>query len=392
MRVLLSDGSGLTSRQVATRLAADGHAVEALAPDPFCLARFTRHVRQVHRVPAYGLDPRGWLEAAPGVLRSGRHDVFFPTQEQAALLSREADAVRSLGAGLAVPPFESVLRVQDKLAAHATLTEVGLPQPAGFVAHGPDEVTLPAFVKAPVGTATMGVTYARDRSDLAGLAFDDNGMLVQEPVAGPLVMVQAVFDHGRLVAWHANLRVREGVRGGASHKESVSLPVVGEHLAALGEALGWHGALSLDAIVTRDGPCYIDVNPRLVEPGNAWRAGTDLVGTMLSLSLGHAVEPAAPSRPGVRTHQTLLALLGAAQRGDGRRGVRGELRAARRGRGDYAGSVEELTPLRGDSPAALMLAGVAGALLAQPSSWEWFSSGSVEAYALTPEAWRTVRG
>jgi hypothetical protein len=32
----------------------------------------------------------------------------------------------------------------------------------------------------------------------------DGPVLVQEPAAGPLAMVQAVFDHGRLVAAHAN--------------------------------------------------------------------------------------------------------------------------------------------------------------------------------------------
>lgn len=394
MRVLLSDGSGLTSRQVATRLALAGHTVESLSPDPFCLTRFTRHVKRVHSVPAYGLDPLGWLEAALRVLRAGRHDVLLPTQEQAALLAREADSVRSLGVGLAVPPFDSVLRVQDKLSAFETLRSVGLPQPPGFVARTADELAgaaVPSFVKAPIGTATAGVVHIHDRAELASIGLD-GGVLVQEPAAGPLLMVQALFDRGQLVAWHANLRLREGVRGGASHKESVAVPLVGEHLAQLGDALDWHGALSLDAIVTADGPCYIDVNPRLVEPGNAWHSGTDLVGTMLELSLGRSVEPLPPGRPEVRTHQTLLALLGAAQRGGGRRGIVRELRLARSGRGDYTGSVEELTPLSGDPPTAALLTGVGTALVARPSTWEWFSSGSVEAYALTPAAWRTVRG
>ena len=29
-------------------------------------------------------------------------------------------------------------------------------------------------------------------------------------------MVQAIFDSGRLVAWHANLREREGASGGSA--------------------------------------------------------------------------------------------------------------------------------------------------------------------------------
>jgi biotin carboxylase len=347
----------------------------------------------VHRVPAYGLDPLGWLEVALRVLRSGGHDVLLPTQEQAALLAREASAVP---AGLAVPPFESLLRVQDKLAARETLEAAGLPQPPAFVAHSPNELTAPAFVKAPIGTATMGVAYVRDAAELPQIAhrmpFEDGGVLVQEPVAGPLAMIQAVFDRGRLVAWHANLRLREGVRGGASHKESVALPAVAEHLSRLGEALDWHGALSLDAIVTQEGPCYIDVNPRLVEPGNAWHSGTDLVGAMLSLSLGCPVEPAPPSRSGVRTHQTLLSVLGAAQNGGGRRGVLRELALAVARRGPYAGSSEELTPVRSDPLAALPVAAAAAATLVAPGSHRFFTGGAVSAYALTPEAWRQIAG
>ena len=64
-------------------------------------------------------------------------------------------------------------------------------------------------------------------------------------------------------------------------------------MARLGEELDWHGALSLDAILTPDGPSYIDVNPRLVEPGNAWRAGVDLVDALMRVSLGEAVWPLA---------------------------------------------------------------------------------------------------
>jgi len=63
MKILLSDGSGLTARQVAGRLADAGHRVEVLSPDGLCLCRFTRHVRRVHRVPGYGWDQL--LSASP---------------------------------------------------------------------------------------------------------------------------------------------------------------------------------------------------------------------------------------------------------------------------------------------------------------------------------------
>ena len=41
----------------------------------------------------------------------------------------------------------------------------------------------------------------------------------------------------------------------------------------LGQRLARRGALSADAILTAAGPVYRDINPRLVEPANAWRRG-----------------------------------------------------------------------------------------------------------------------
>jgi hypothetical protein len=203
-------------------------------------------------------------------------------------------------------------------------------------------------------------------------------------------MAQSVFDRGELVAWHACLRVREGTSGGASHKRSASRPAIREHLAVLGRALGWHGALSADAILSDAGPCYIDLNPRLVEPGNAWRAGVDLVTPMLDLAAGTAPPPQPPGRPGVRTHQLLIALLGAAQRTGRRRDVAAELLAAARRAGDYAGSAEELTPVRRDPRAAVPVALAATATLIGPAAWRWFAAGSVRSYALSPAGWRAL--
>jgi len=87
MRILLPEGSGLTSRQVASRLGTLGHEVEILSSAALCLTRFTRHVRAVHAVPRFGLDPFGWLAAAERIVAERRADLLFPTQEQVTVLS-----------------------------------------------------------------------------------------------------------------------------------------------------------------------------------------------------------------------------------------------------------------------------------------------------------------
>jgi hypothetical protein len=388
MKILLTEGSGVTSRQVAGRLAEMGHRVEVLTSDPFCLCRFTRHVRRLHRVPAYGTEPFGWLEAALSVFEAGAFDVLFPTQEQVAVLAVS-------GVGTAVPSFAALAAVQDKVSAFATLTRVGLPQPPSAVVVTTEELLawrdLPAYVKQPIGTATIGVRKVETAADLRAIDVGPDGVLVQRTVDGPLAMVQSVFAGGELVASHANLRTRLGANGGASHKRGIDHDEIRAHLVALGADLGWHGALSADVILTGDGPVFIDINPRLVEPVNAWRSGVDLVGTLLEVAQGRQPTPQPRGRAGERTHQTLLAVLGAAQAGRGRRGIARELAAAAGHTGDYAGSVEEMTPWRGDRRAAVPLVMAAAATLLRPAWWQWFVSGSVAAYALTPGAWAEIR-
>jgi hypothetical protein len=203
-------------------------------------------------------------------------------------------------------------------------------------------------------------------------------------------MCQTVFRNGALVAFHANERTAEGASGGASHKTSRQLPDARRFLEVLGRDLGWHGALSADVILSESGPLFIDINPRLVEPANAWRSGVDLVGALLEIALGSTPPPEPDSRPDVATHQLLLAVLGAAQRKEGRGGVAHELLAAARRAGGYARSTEELTPAGHDPLALLPVAMASLATLVRPASWSWFASGSVENYALSPAGWEAI--
>jgi hypothetical protein len=401
--VLVSDGSSLTARQAIDALGRrSGVEIEVVDSGGLPLAHFSRFVSRVHRVPPYGTEPLRWLDATAGVLERGGHDVLFAAHEQTAVLAHAVDRVRATGAGLCVPPFASLACLQDKHLAAQTLERVGLHQPRTRLAASADEVRRltdgPVYVKARVATASAGVFLARDGAELAAAlgkltghgAFDHGGVLLQDPASGPLVMVQSAFDRGTLVAHHAVRRRREGADGSSSHKQSVVVPEIARDLARLGRRLGWHGALSLDAILTPDGPCYIDVNPRLVEPGNAQLAGVDLVGTLLELARGRAVAPSPSGRAGTRTHQLLPALLGAAQQGRGRGGVVAEVLAAGLHQGSYVGSAEELTPIGRDPLAAVPVAAVTIALIAWPRLHSAFASGATRNYALTATGWEEI--
>jgi biotin carboxylase len=403
MRILLTDGAGLTSRQVATRLDRLGHEVSAAVSDPWCLARFTRHVRTLHRLPDFGVEPLAWFDRLLETAVAAQIDVVFPTQEQVTVLSHQLPRLTGAGVATAVPPFASLRQVQDKSTATRTLARLGVTQPHTVVVGDVSEVAswdrFPAYVKTPVGTGSTGVRRAADaaelaaavRSFLAAGAGDDGGVVVQAAVDGTFVMAQCVFDAGSLVAFHANERTREGANGSASAKTSLGVPDLCRQLSRLGHALEWHGALSVDAIVADDQSYVIDVNPRLVEPGNAWAAGTDMIGALLAVATGVYMAPTPPSQVGVRTHQLLMAVLGVAQRTGRRRAVLAELARCVARRGVYARSTEELLPWRGDARTVMLPVAATLAVLMKPRFWRHFTDSAVARYALAAPGWRQLQ-
>ena len=384
MRILLSDGSSMASRQAASLLGRTGHDIGVVSCDRLTLTAWTRSVRRRHCCGGYGNRPLEWLEAALQVCVREGYDLLLPTQEQAAALSAGAELVKAAGVRTVVPEFAALASVQDKATATATLDRLGIPQPSTVVLSAREARSswdrFPVFTKVPVATASTGVFRCERSADLPDM---DGNIVLQEPAVGPLAMVQTVWCRGELVAAHVNERITEGAGGGAARKLSLDRPDVVDLLRTLGTNLGWHGALCADVILTEQGPVVIDVNPRLVEPASAAASGVDLVGALVEAAFDrpHA-QP--PSRPGVATHQTLAAASGAAQRGEGRRAIAREVWSCLRARD---GSREELTPVAGDWRAGTPVAFVVAVLLAHPPAVSWFAAGSVGGYALTADGW-----
>jgi len=203
-------------------------------------------------------------------------------------------------------------------------------------------------------------------------------------IAGATEKAQSVFCRGKLLGFHAYRQVAAGVGGGEAIKQSVGRPVVRGHLEKIGAHLGWHGALSVDVIMPDDGtaPLLIDCNPRLVEPMNAYRSGVDLVGLLLRVSQGEASAELPEGRVDVRTHLAMQALLGCASRGGTRRDIARECGRLFASSGPYAGSSEELTPVRLDWLSAVPLAMTAVFLLASPKSAIKLARGGFGAHLL----------
>ncbi len=400
--LLLSEGSSLTARQTISALGPLGYTLDLCDTNPWCMGRFSRFVRRVYRCPAMGADPEGYLAFIQGRIAGGDYDALLPVHEQAFLFARMQ---RSLGrqVGLALPPFESLTRLQSKAAFARTLLELGLPQPRAWFIHTESELAqisaFPCYLKAPYSTAGNGVWRVRSAADLPGViaTLGERGLLdgqtelvAQAAASGDLSQAQAVFERGRLIAVHCTSQRAEGVGGSQSARLSVDHPAVREHLATLGRALDWHGALVLDYLYDRAEaqPYYIEANPRLVEPMNAVLSGVNLADILAQLSLGRsfAAEPLRVGRFGVRSHSLAATLLGQADGGASRRDLLRLIGQAATRRGVFADSAEDLTPARLDPPSLIALGVVSAAVLLDPANAKRLAGRSVADYALSPRA------
>ncbi|MDQ4134774.1 MAG: hypothetical protein M3158_01180 [Pseudomonadota bacterium] len=422
IRILLSEGASTSAREAVTALGLAGHTIEVCDPDPRCLTRFSRLVTRFHRCPGLGRDPAGYLAFVLDLLASGRFDVLLPIHEQGFLFARALDRIRPLAA-VALPAFESYARVHDKAAFSRLLDELGLPQPRTRVLEdrtGLHAEPVPFVLKAAIGTASRGTWIIRTGADLAAALRDleavggtDDALLVQDLAEGAVEHAQAVFCEGRLLGFHAYRQAMRGAGGGDAVKESIRRPVVRAHMERIGERLAWHGALSLDYILdaATGVPLYIDGNPRLVEPLGAAFAGLDLMDLLLRVSCGERPSPArespAPgpgepvqnpdlslvreSREGVRSHLAIQVLLGHILAGGTRATLIREIGRLLTKRGPYAGSREELTPVRLDWPSAMPGAVTALWLLADPRAALYLPRRGWGTHLLNPESVRTIR-
>src|SRR5205823_2276947 len=222
-KILLSEGSSLSSRETITALGLAGHRVELMSSDPLCLGRFSRFVGRVHRSPASGADPDGYLAAVMDVVKSRSIDVLLPVHEQAYLFAAARKKLPA-GLGIALADFEAFEQVQSKASLAEFLSRLDVPQPATEVIHSADEFARPRpypfFVKAAFGTASTGVWCVSDERQRDALlqSFEQSnafaeGLVVQAAISGALERTQAVFDRGRLVACHIYRQIAEGPGG-----------------------------------------------------------------------------------------------------------------------------------------------------------------------------------
>jgi biotin carboxylase len=404
LKVLLTEGSSTSARQAIYALAPLRPVLEACDPNPhFCIARASWFVRTCHRCPPFAADPAGFYRALLDRLRATRYDVLLPVHDQVFLAARFRATLAGL-VGLAVPEFDAVVQVQSKVAFTRLLDALALPQPAWRIARRRDELAgleTPCYLKLAYGTAGRGVWHVRDpaeaaavigRLDADGLLTGGREILVQQPAAGTLCVVQSVFQHGRLVAAHTYQARGLGVGGSAWARVGVAHPAALAHLARLGAHLRWHGALMLDYLYddATGRVAFIEANPRLGETFNATRSGVNLAARLVEVSLGCDVPTRPPGRVGVRTHSVLNRLLALGQAGATRSQLLAELADARAGRGIYKDSADDVTRPRDDPPSVIPVVVTLAQLLRDPHKADRIVRRAVNDYGLTEATVRAI--
>ncbi len=394
IKILFSEGSSLTAREFLSVLGPCGHWIEIVDSNPVCICRFSRWTKRVHRCPRPSTDPLGYLETVNGLLADGAFDVLLPTHEQAWLFAVARHALNPRGR-IAVASAEAFSRVQSKIDFARLLDEVGLPQPKWGIVDSPKDLDAwlpPFYLKAPFSTAGVGVRCVTQTSG-SKASFQSlrhishaSPLMVQAAARGEYGQVQALFDHGRLIAAHTSAQTAVGIGPSAAGRVSVDHAFARRDVAKLGEHLHWHGGLTLDYLFHGRDRAYIECNPRTVEPANAAASGVDLPGLQLALSLGEHPKEMPVGQAGVRTHSALAILLGAAAYGGTRRAVLAECLRLVLHQKPGKHSREGLTPVLHDLPSALPLISVAGLVLLSPQFARRISDSSIQVYSVTPEA------
>ena len=386
LKILMTEGSSVSARQTLFGIGGR-HTIDMLDPATLCQSRFSGFVRRWYRSPSHAKEPEAFLRFLVEHLRRESYDVLLPTHEQVFILSRFRDSFTP-HVGLALPRFEALRQMQNKADFVRLLRQLDLPHPRTEIVTESAELDrdwdFPVYVKVGHSTAGRGVHYIEDREQLRRLVkrlladgtlegrANERGqdVLVQQPAKGGQATVQAVFQDGQMLAVHCFESRQLGVGGSSSARVSADHPIVFEQMAKMGAHLNWHGAIFLDYFFdSQTGrPEYLEANPRVGETVNALLAGLNLPEILVRVSAGERLEPGAFPKPrtGVRTHSGFMILIAAALEGAGRLRLIREMCDARRKRGLYEDSEDDMTRPAEDLLSALPYLWISLQLLAAP--------------------------
>ncbi|KLU04370.1 fatty acid biosynthesis [Rhodopirellula islandica] len=406
-RILLTEGSSTSARQTLHCLGGR-HTIDVMDSAALSQGRFSTFVRHWHRCPLSSVDPIAYLRRLKELIDAHGYDVVIATHEQAYLLSRVRDQLQN-HVGVALPTFEAIDRLQNKANFARVMKEQGLPQPKTRIIDGTSLETLregclaqsdfPCFLKTAHGTAGRGVIAIHDPTEMLEWVNEQTAnsdslpnqeIVLQSAAPGELSILQAIFDRGRLVAWHDAMSLRRGVGGAPIVRVSTHRENVADDVRQLGQSLDWHGALFVEYFYDEASRRhqFIEANPRIGETVNAMLAGVNLCEILVNVSLQEIPpsSPVATGVAGVKSHQFLTALLDQAMQTNSRAAVWHECVNRLRHRQGYRDSQPEMMRLRQDPLSGIPPLAIAFELLLSPQRSHKMVRSTVANYGLNADA------
>ncbi|EFQ56914.1 hypothetical protein HMPREF9176_1041 [Streptococcus downei F0415] len=390
-RLLFLEGSSLTSRETLTVLLAENYKVDVLSPDRFSITAFSRLTHMLTTVDV-NRSPLTYLKQLDQLLEEKDYKAILPTHEEGWLLAN-GKSLLSSDLPLVLSEAETFQEVAGKIAFAELADKLDIPIPKWEYVIDLESIHLPYpyWLKADYGTAGRSVYKVTSDLDLKNLVkrqlFGNERWMAQQDIAGQYGQVQAVFNHGKLLAVHSSIKIGSGAGGSAAARLSIESVATREHIEKIGRHLKWHGGLTLDFISVNHAFYYIECNPRMVEPANAYKAGVNFPKILIELAKGNDSQTdICVGKPDVKTHSLLALIIGTAERTQSRRKIWQTIREWL----FKSDSAEVLTPIRHDFPSVIPLVVITIRLLLNPKSVKKLVEHTVGHYSVAPATIKAV--
>ena len=275
-------------------------------------------------------DPEGYAARLRQLAAGCGPLVVYPSREET-IDAMIADRSGWDGATLPFPGARVLYRIRDKARLVNTAEAAGIDSP-GLLFHGPaGELRSARFGRPVVVKPARPVEQVEDgkaRGDSGRLGAlleplaDDEPVLIQERVRGPIVSVELVLDRqGNVVARFQHVTRRTWPRAAGSIALATSVEpdeALVYRTASMLAGIGFWGLAQADFVDTPSGYVLLDVNPRLYRClPLALACGTNLPALWHAVTIGRPVGSPQRYRVGV-TYRWLEADFVAAARGEPR--------------------------------------------------------------------------
>ncbi|WP_319477736.1 VTT domain-containing protein [Marispirochaeta aestuarii] len=396
-KVLLSEGSSLTSRETLTSLCNSGYIIDIITSAKRPMTLFSKWKNKLIFTYNVNENPHEYLTHVSKLINSGAYEALIPTHETAWLFS-EGRRYFSSENVLPVAAPASFHMVQSKISFAELADSLCIPHPRWNIVQENMAVTIscPYWIKDEYGTAGCSVykiSDDRDKKKIADMLLaGKNRLMAQEHIEGRYGQVQAVFNKGKMLAVHTSMQRGSGAGGSAAARISVQYPEAQKHMEVLGTDLAWHGSITLDFIEKNDVPYFIECNPRMIEPANATQAGINFPELLIKISSGGELpQTILTCRSGVKTHSLMALLLGSAEKRNSRKHLMKLLFLSIMRKDLFAESTEVLTPVCKDPRSIIPLLAVFVRLLIHPRNVYSIKQNTIDNYCVFPETINAIR-